>query len=105
MRALLLEELLPSLVIVIIIVWGAMQYIENHQNSNTKITQEIFQNAVVGKTPDQVLAAVGKPDDIFKIELFEYWSYKDRTIDRLGAIDSKALVVFKNGVVERVQFY
>lgn len=68
------------------------------------MTRDEFRKAVVGKTPDEVIATVGRPDrtdDLGGIA----WYYRDRTRDPVSLkTDSSAQVVFENGRVVRVNY-
>ena len=83
-------------------------------NSNTQqptidssdiMTRDEFRKAVVGKTQEQVISAVGKPnttqDDGYSI----YWYYGNKSKDPITDIpDTSTQVVFDNGVVSNVNF-
>jgi hypothetical protein len=57
-----------------------------------------FKSLVMGKTPEEVIKRVGKPDSTQDIGGEPTWYYRNRTIDpTTGAVDDKAQVEFKNG--------
>ena len=71
---------------------------------NVTYPREEFRKLVIGKTKDEVIAVVGKPertgggDD-------EHWIYDGRTIDTTtGKTDGIIIIWFQNGRVERVSF-
>ncbi len=68
------------------------------------LTRGEFDRLVVGKTADEVLAAVGKPDQTQSgTGGSEVWYYRNRTVDEVtGKTDFSAQVVFERGRVNRV---
>ena len=64
-----------------------------------------FRNLILGATPSEVLAAVGKPESTVDQTRVQYWFYRERTKDIVtDNIDSSATVEFRNGVVENVTY-
>ncbi len=64
-----------------------------------------FTDKVFGKTPNEVLEAVGKPFDTNGSENDQVWTYYDRTTDPItGKTDGVAVVWFEDGRVVRVGF-
>lgn len=70
------------------------------------VTREEFKKAVEGKTPDEVVEAVGKPDQTSESGGRKYWYYDRRTTDpTTGKTDARAQVVFgEDGRVRSVNF-
>lgn len=68
-------------------------------------TRDEFRNLIIGKTPDQVLKAVGKPDRTREITGMNVWYYDATTTDPVtGKVDRAAQVIFEQGVVDRVSY-
>jgi outer membrane protein assembly factor BamE (lipoprotein component of BamABCDE complex) len=68
-------------------------------------TREEFRQLVVGKSADEVISAVGRPDKTSDNGGDPYWYYWDKTVDPTsGKTDSNAQVVFKHGQVARVNY-
>jgi len=69
-------------------------------------TRVEFMKLVMGKKPDEVIAALGKPHDKTENALkpdSPVWYYKRMTINPAsGELDNSAQVVFENGVVSAV---
>jgi hypothetical protein len=70
------------------------------------MTREEFQQAVLGKTQQQVIQAVGRPDSTMNVG-FPAWMYNHRTRDATtGNSDTVAQVLFQGGgVVTGVNFF
>jgi hypothetical protein len=69
------------------------------------MTRYEFSLAVMGKTPDEVITAVGKPDRTSESEGRVVWYYTNRSTHPLtGQTDSSTQVWFKGGVVVDVVF-
>jgi hypothetical protein len=69
------------------------------------MTREEFTNLIAGKTPDEVIAAMGAPDSIQRSrkDTDSIWFYNRRTKDPVtGKVDVSVEVIFKNGKVNRV---
>ena len=68
------------------------------------IDREEFQLKVMGKTPAEVIEAVGKPDSI-QDGRDPTWIYDLRTIDPVSRkVDVNARLIIKSGVVALVNF-
>jgi outer membrane protein assembly factor BamE (lipoprotein component of BamABCDE complex) len=68
-------------------------------------TREEFRAKVMGKTPDEVITAVGKPDSTQESGGNQNWYYEKRSRDPItGNVDRSAQVVFEGGRVVRVNF-
>jgi outer membrane protein assembly factor BamE (lipoprotein component of BamABCDE complex) len=66
-------------------------------------TRDEFRKLVMGKTPDEVIAAVGKPDHTQKGEPGTFWYYTERTRDpATGKMDRNARLAFQDGRVSAV---
>jgi hypothetical protein len=69
------------------------------------MTRYEFSLAVMGKTPDEVTAVVGKPDRTSESEGRTIWHYSKRSKHPLtDEIDPSVQVAFKGGVVVDVLF-
>lgn len=67
-------------------------------------SRDEFRGLVVGKTPDEVIRAVGRPDKTSGADS-RYWSYRERTRDPItGKTDGNIMVVFENGAAARVVY-
>jgi outer membrane protein assembly factor BamE (lipoprotein component of BamABCDE complex) len=69
-------------------------------------TREEFERLVIGKTKDEVIKAVGRPDRTSKqAEGTEYWYYSDVIRDPItGKLDRQVQVVFEDGLPVRINF-
>lgn len=69
--------------------------------SQKQMTRDEFRKLVMGKTKDEVIAAVGKPEFTSKrSDTDEFWNYADLVTDPIsGNLDWRTTVNFKNGVV------
>jgi len=68
-------------------------------------TRQEFRELVMGKTPDEVIAAVGKPDRTADDDNSQVWRYDERTRDPVtGKADDNTHVYFENGKVTRVSY-
>jgi len=64
-----------------------------------------FTASVLGKSEDEVLEAIGKPDDTSEDAQAKYWHYRRRTKDpATGRTDSDVQVVFERGRVIALNF-
>lgn len=72
----------------------------------TVYMREDFRKLVLGKTPAEVIAAVGRPDSTGDISgVGAMWYYKNRTKDSVsGKLDTSAQIVFSNGVASHVNY-
>lgn len=71
------------------------------------ISRTEFSKLIVGKTPNEVIAAVGKPDTTQSSSDGgnAYWYYNGRTFDPVnGKIDSDAQVIIIRGIVDHVNY-
>ena len=67
--------------------------------------REEFTDLLMGKTGDEVVGAVGKPDRTAEDSEFEYWHYRKRTRDAVThKVDSDAQVIFQHGRVVRINY-
>ena len=68
-------------------------------------TRAEFKERVMGKTADEVIAAVGTPDHTAVDEFGTFWHYHGRTADPLtGKTDPDTRLEFKQGRVSEVNF-
>lgn len=67
-------------------------------------TRDEFRSLVVGKTPDEVRAAVGSPDSTSDTEGGVFWYYKNHTRDPANGTADRTQIVFRGGVVSAVNF-
>lgn len=64
-----------------------------------------FRKLVMGKKADDVIRAVGRPDQTQDSDRDQYWYYRERTYDRVtGNLDFSAQVVFRDGRVVAVNY-
>lgn len=71
-------------------------------------TREDFARLVDGKSEDEVLKLVGRPDKTQEPDRIgrSFWYYNHITRDTIsGKLDSSVQVVFQNGVVDTVNFH
>lgn len=69
------------------------------------VPREEFRKALLGKTPDEVIRAVGRPEDTTDDGGRQMWTYRGRTKDPVtGNVDSAAFVHFKGGRVSSVDY-
>jgi uncharacterized protein HemX len=69
------------------------------------LARDEFKAKVMGKTPEQVIEAVGKPDRAQNGGPDPMWFYDRRTVDPVSrAVDVNAQLVFKSGIVALVTF-
>ena len=73
--------------------------------ANKLYTRDEFRKLLVGKTADEVLQAVGKPDSTSETALGAYWYYRHKTTDPVtGQTDANAQVCFFNDQVVRINY-
>ena len=73
--------------------------------ANKLYTRDEVRKLLVGKTADEVLQAVGKPDSTSETALGAYWYYRHKTTDPVtGQTDANAQVCFSNGQVVRINY-
>lgn len=69
------------------------------------MTREECHEKLLGKTPEEVIALIGKPDRTLEITNRLTWFYKGITKDKLtGKADERAQIVFEGGKVTRLTF-
>ncbi|HLJ97032.1 MAG TPA: hypothetical protein VKU02_27960 [Gemmataceae bacterium] len=69
------------------------------------LTRHEFEERIMGKTTEEVLHAVGRPNTTSQEKNVQYWHYANRTKDPLtGKSDSDAQVVFEDGHVRTVNY-
>lgn len=70
-----------------------------------RISREEFRKRVMGKTPDEVIAVIGKPDRTADDGPTVYWYYKNRSFDPVtNRTDETTQVCFRRGVVDSVNY-
>ncbi len=68
-------------------------------------TRDQFRQLVIGKTPDEVIKAVGKPDRTQDFAGTRAWYYDRITTDPItGKVDRTSQVIFEQGVADRVTY-
>src|SRR4029453_17557516 len=73
--------------------------------THTTYTREKFRELVIGKTPDEVIAVVGKPDRTVESSTAVFWYYDGRTADgATGKADKKAQIIIRNGKAAEVNY-
>lgn len=71
----------------------------------TPIPREDFRKHIHGKTQDEVIAVVGKPDSTGDSDGLISWKYFSRTFDPItGKTDYSVLIFFRNGRVDSVTY-
>lgn len=93
-------------------IWFATPHIDRYferTDANRRPTRAEFRERVVGKTPDEVIEAVGRPDSTAENDgpFFRSarWEYRRRTVDpATGRVDPVARVEFRNGVAVGVDY-
>jgi hypothetical protein len=71
----------------------------------TVYLRDDFTASVLGKSEDQVIEAVGKPDLTSEDAQATYWHYRSRTKNPMtGRIDSDVQVVFERGQVVALNY-
>jgi hypothetical protein len=63
-----------------------------------------FRQLVMGKTPDEVLAAVGRPDETAEGGGVTRWTYRDRVRAAPGEGAASPVVVFRDGKAAEVVY-
>ena len=87
------------------------QEIGKLNNRNTDLDsktmfRDSFAKAVVGKTTDQVIQVVGKPDRTSDFGNYSHWYYDNKTKDRItGKLDASVSLFFVDGIVDEVNSY
>lgn len=80
---------------------------ETTAGADSVMTREQFRTAVMGKTAEQVIAAVGRPESTSDYSTVSAWYYEKKTKDPItGKIDISAQVLFdkETGRVRSVSF-
>jgi hypothetical protein len=68
-------------------------------------TRAMFRDLVMGKTPAEVTAAVGKPDRTVVSGTADFWYYDGRTTNpATGKADNKVQLVFRVGKVAEINY-
>jgi hypothetical protein len=68
------------------------------------ISRDDFKSMVLGKTPAEVIKAVGKPDETSDVD-DSTWLYRERTLDPVTRKpDARIRLSFEKGVVKAVRF-
>jgi outer membrane protein assembly factor BamE (lipoprotein component of BamABCDE complex) len=96
-----------GLVVLLAVGLGAYYFVgKKGDGTSAKVyTRQEFSAKVIGKTSDEVIAAVGKPNSTQQFGRDPNWYYDYRTYDPItGKKDPMIQVVFVNGVVERVNY-
>jgi hypothetical protein len=63
-----------------------------------------FRYWVVGKTEQEVIEALGRPDRITDHSVISYWQYENNLKDPVSGNRSSATVIFYNGIANSVDF-
>ncbi|MEQ8975685.1 MAG: hypothetical protein RIE73_35555 [Coleofasciculus sp. C1-SOL-03] len=84
-------------------------FISRFDSDPKVMLQDDFRRAVLGKTKQDVIQAVGRPDstsDLGEIlgNNVSYWDYDNQTLDAASGKFSSATVRFENNVVEDIRF-
>jgi DNA repair exonuclease SbcCD ATPase subunit len=79
----------------------------NNYNTDSRIMfRDEFRETVVGKTEDQVIQAVGKPDRTSDFGGYSHWYYDGKTKDRFtGKLDNSISIFFADEIAEEVSSY
>jgi hypothetical protein len=78
---------------------------ETGTETSPTYSREKFRELVIGKTPDDVIAAVGKADRTVESGTAVFWYYDARTISpATGKADKKAQVIFRNGMAAEISY-
>jgi hypothetical protein len=79
--------------------------VKERDTKNRKYTRDEFKQLVLGKTRDELIGLLGKPNATQESGDLELWDYYSRTTDpTTGKTDQDAQVEFQNGRVENVTF-
>lgn len=76
-------------------------------SSKSVMSRDEFTRAVQGRTPDQVIAAVGRPDRTStggEGGLTQYWYYDDAAKDPITGKVGKVQVVVEDGKVRTINY-
>lgn len=84
----------------------AVAVVADRRSGSAVYPRDEFRAALIGKTEDEVLSLVGRPASTQDTRGGVYWYYRDRTRDPVtGRVDRRVQVVFRNGVVDAVNFH
>jgi hypothetical protein len=73
--------------------------------TRTVFDRAVFRGLVLGRTPEEVTAAVGKPDRMVESGTAVFWYYDGRTTSpATGKPDAKVQVVFQLGRVQEINY-
>ena len=72
--------------------------------TNAAYTRKQFRELFIGKTKDELLKVLGKPEADSADGDDEYWSYYSRTTNDDGSVDMFARIAIHKGVARRVAF-
>jgi len=71
----------------------------------TLMTREECREKLLGKTPEEVIAIIGKPDRTMELTSQLTWFYKGMTRDKLtGKPDNRVQITFEDGKVKSITF-
>lgn len=74
-------------------------------DESTILDRDKFKTLVIGKTKEQIVALLGKPEKTFEVAPWEYWDYKKRTKDSVtDKVDGTAELLIQDGQVGAVSF-
>ena len=68
------------------------------------MVRQDFKAAVIGKSPEEVIAVVGRPDDTTQLPGLDTWTYRNRTIDPVTGKTGTAILMIRGGSVADVVF-
>jgi hypothetical protein len=90
---------------VVYIAIGVSDEMGRQEKEKNAMSRDDFRSAVIYRTPDQIIANVGKPTTTQQAGDTEYWNYHNATKDLItGKLDHNAQVVIDNGKVRAVNF-
>ena len=89
----------------VIIYWQTRSHAAQAEDTQTVYLRDDFSASVLGKSEDQVIEAVGKPDMTSEDAEATYWHYRRRTKNpTTGQTDSDVQVVFEKGRVTALNY-
>lgn len=79
---------------------------EQELNSKTgMMLRDDFRKAVLGKTKQEVIQAIGKPEDTNDSGDYSFWRYDGQTKDPVtGKVDGFVSIFFVNGIADSIDF-
>jgi hypothetical protein len=85
---------------------GEIHRVEAQARTRKAFTRLEFRNRFMGQTPDEVAAALGRPDETSEEEGVVRWTYRDRVRDPAPgqAPATPVMLVFRNGKVTEVRY-